>query len=160
MSPDGFDFDAFISYRRRDGAVVARWLRSRLERYRLPPGLDAGRKPIKAYLDTAFERATQDFWNQNIEPALRRSRCLVVVVTPSVFEPRADGEPSWVGRGVRVFLSLANGRNVVVVTAAGNPLDRLPESLRAEFPRMDVVDLNDLGRAWNVARRAALHDRT
>lgn len=159
-SSAGFDFDAFISYRRIDGTAAARWLRARLERYRLPAGLDAGRAPIKAYLDTAFERATEDFWNRNIEPALRRSRCLVVVVTPSVFEPRSDGEPSWVEREIRLFLSLPHGRNVVVVTAAGNPLDRLPASLHAEFPRMDVVDLNDLGRVWNFARRATLHDRT
>jgi WD40 repeat protein len=155
-----FDFDAFISYRRRDGSAVARWLRSRIESYRPPPGLAAGRKPLKAYVDTTFERATEDFWNQNIEPALRRSRFLAVVVTPSVFEPRSDGEPSWVEREIRVFLSLPNRRNVVVVTAAGNPLDRLPEPLRSEFPRIDVVDLNDLGHRWNFARRATLQDRT
>lgn len=155
-----FDFDAFISYRRLDGTAAARWLRSHLEGYRLPPALEAGRKPIKAYLDTAFERATEDFWIANIEPALRRSRFLVVVVSPSVFEPRADGEPSWVEREIRLFLERPNRRNVAVVTAAGNPLDHLPDSLRAAFPRMDVVDLNDLGHAWHFARRAALQDRT
>ena len=159
-SPAKFDFDAFISYRRIDGTGIARWLRTRLERYRLPQGLAADRKPIRAYLDTAFERATEDFWLQNIEPALRRSRFLIVVLTPSVFEARNDGEPSWVEREIRLFLSLPNGRNILVVTAGTNPLDRLPESLRAQFPRMDVVDLNEFGRRWSFTSRSSLQDRT
>jgi hypothetical protein len=35
-----------------------------------------------------------------------------------------------------------------------------PESLRAAFPRIDVVDLNDFGRIWNFGGRTTLHDRT
>jgi hypothetical protein len=104
--PSTFDYDVFISYRRLEGSGVARWLRDHLESYRLPSALRAGRAPIKAYLDTAFERATEDFWVQNIDPALHRSRFLLVIVTPSVFDPRADGPPSWVEREITTLASL------------------------------------------------------
>src|SRR5262249_23191243 len=46
------------------------------------------------------------------------------------------------------------------VTAGSNPLDRLPDSLREQFPRLDVVDLNEFGRWWSFASRSSLHDRT
>src|SRR5262249_14398106 len=87
-------------------------------------------------------------------------RFLVVVVTPLVFEPRSDDQPSWVERELRLFLSLPNGCNVLAVTAGSNPLDRLPDSLREQFPRLDVVDLNEFGRWWSFASRSSLHDRT
>jgi WD40 repeat protein len=159
-TPPGFDFDAFISYRRIDGTGAARWLRASLGSYRLPAALGEGRTPLKTYLDTAFERASEDFWASNIEPALRRSRFLIVVVTPSVFEPRADGAPGWVEREIELFLSLPHGRkNILMVTAGGNPISRLPEALQGTHPRIGVVDLSGVEQWWNVARRTTMRDR-
>jgi len=85
-------YDAFISYRRSDGATIARWLRRRLQDYTLPPRIAEGRKRLSVYLDTAFERANEDFWSNNIEPALKASRYLVVVATPNALQPRARAE--------------------------------------------------------------------
>ncbi len=159
-TPPGFDFDAFISYRRIDGTGAARWLRASLGSYRLPAALGEGRTPLKTYLDTAFERASEDFWASNIEPALRRSRFLIVVVTPSVFEPRADGAPGWVEREIELFLSLPHGRkNILMVTAGGNPISRLPAALQGTHPRIGVVDLSGVEQWWNVARRTTMRDR-
>jgi len=156
-----FDHDAFISYRRGDGRAMANWLRRRLQSYRLPPKLEGrGLPPIKAYLDTTFERASDDFWTQNIEPALKRSRYLLVLVTPSVFTPRTDGEQSWVDREIETFLALPQGRNVLVAVAGGNQLDRIPQLLRDRFPRIDVVDLNGTGGRFGLAQRSYLNDQT
>ena len=86
------DYDAFISYRRRDGGRLANWIRIQLQKYRLPVQLGEERKKtLKIYLDTAFERATEDFWKNSIEPALQRSRFLIVVCTESLNQPRMDG---------------------------------------------------------------------
>ena len=60
MDHDEYLYDAFISYRRSDGTNVATWLRRRLQDYRLPRSLSAKRK-LRVYLDTAFERANEDF---------------------------------------------------------------------------------------------------
>jgi hypothetical protein len=32
-----YQYDAFVSYRRRDATGLAQWIRSRLQRFRLPP---------------------------------------------------------------------------------------------------------------------------
>jgi WD40 repeat protein len=154
------DYDAFISYRRVDGADLAEWLRRKLQDYRLPASLAQERKPLQVYLDTAFERANEDFWIQNIEPALRRSRFLIVVITPGFFYPKANGAQSWVEREIELFLSLPQARNIMVVRAAGSPIDLLPRLLQQKYPRIDVVDLSAFQRrAMLPARRAYLNDK-
>ena len=103
-----YDYGAFISYRRRDGAVLARWLRWRLQLFELPPELLSllseearalhSRKP-RIYLDTAYEKPSDDFLTKKIYPALDQSRRLILISTPSVFESihDADGReyPNW-----------------------------------------------------------------
>ena len=99
-----FAFDAFISYRRSDGSRAAHWLRRALKTYRLPPPLRQGETPpLRIFLDTAYERASEDFYERNIKPALQTSRYLIVVATPDSLKPRADGGPNWVEREIADF---------------------------------------------------------
>ena len=77
-----FEFDAFVSYRRSDGARVARRLRRALLDYRLPPGLGEEGRVLSVYFDRIYERATDDFFEKTLKPALERSRHLILVVTP------------------------------------------------------------------------------
>src|SRR5262249_39058259 len=114
----------------------------------------------QVYLDTTFERASEDFWTQNIEPALRRSRFLIVVITPSVFSQRPDGERNWVEREIELFLSLPQARNIMVVRAPGSPMDLLPGLLQQKYPRIQIVDLSAFrGHMMLPARRASLNDK-
>ena len=84
-----FDCDAFISYRRSDGTAVARWLRRALVGYRLPRALRSRHADkLRVYLDTVYERATSDFYERSIKPALQSSRFLIVVATPDVMRSR------------------------------------------------------------------------
>ena len=82
-------FDAFISYRRLDGSGHAARLRQWLSKNtRLPPDVSTVREePLEVYQDTAFERATDDFYAKEVRPALRASRHLIVVATPSAGGP-------------------------------------------------------------------------
>jgi hypothetical protein len=67
-----YQYDLFISYRRKDGRLFADWLRRQLLGFRLPDALAQLRdRPLRIYQDTAYERATEDFWQHSIEPALR-----------------------------------------------------------------------------------------
>src|SRR5262245_983666 len=104
-------YDAFISYRRVDAADLARWLRRKLQDYRLPASLEQERKPLRVYLDTTYEQANEDFWVNNLQPALRQSRFLIVVISPSVFKQNADQNTNWVEREIELFLSLPQSRN-------------------------------------------------
>src|SRR5581483_1914306 len=139
-------YDAFISYRRSDGAIIASWLRRRLQEYILPTKIAQGRKKLRIYLDTAFERANEDFWANNIEPALRNSRYLVVVATPATLRRRADGEQNWVEREIEVFLNLPQGRNILAVRAKGEFDGELPARLMQRFPQITIVDVREFSR--------------
>jgi WD40 repeat protein len=134
-------YDAFISYRRSDGAKIANWLRRRLQDYKLPPKIAEGRRKLRVYLDTAFERANEDFWANNIEPALRTSRYLVVVATPDTLQPRADGDQNWVEREIDFFLGLPQGKNVLVVRAKGEFAAEIPARLAQRYPNITIVDM-------------------
>jgi WD40 repeat protein len=141
-----FKFDAFISYRRSDGSTFARRLRRRLLDYRLPKALEAGPAPrrLSIYLDTIYERASEDFFANTIEPALRASRQLIVVQTPSALRPRLDGTPNWLWREIEVFRKLPQGNSISVALASGDFDGPLPANLREDFPNIEVVDCRRL----------------
>ena len=112
-----YEYDAFISYRRRDATALARWIRDRLQRYRFPPEVLEGLAPEKRlryerrpriWLDKAYEKPSDDFLTKKIYPALNQSARLIVVSTPSVFSSirRKDGaeEDNWLVREIDYFL--------------------------------------------------------
>ncbi len=152
-----YEYDAFISYRRRDAKGLARWIRDRLVRYKLapevlevlPPEKQAvhERKP-RVYLDKAYEKSSDDFLNKKLYPALDRSARLIVILTPSVFDMiRGEGdteEPNWLVREIDRFFGSAKAntspRPVDVVLGPGGSEDRFPGRL-AERERWDWIDL-------------------
>ncbi len=139
-------YDAFISYRRSDGAQVAHWLRRELESFRLPRALRAAHPgKLRIYLDTAYERGTSDFYEQSIRPALLQSRYLLVLATPDAVL-RATGAEDWIQREVADFTAGPNGANVIAVRAAGDFDGPLPADLARRFPNIEIVDLRGAGR--------------
>jgi hypothetical protein len=159
MSTDA-SFDAFISYRRSDGADVARWLRQRLEQYRAPNFFSALRKrKLKIYLDTSYERSAQDFYEQNIKPALANSRFLIVIATPAALIQRESGI-DWIEREIGDFLAQRGASRVLVVRGAGDTSAPLPASLLERFPNIEIVDLRGASR-WSflsISRTSRLND--
>lgn len=150
-------FDAFISYRRSDGSAVAHWLRRELQAFRVPSALrERFGRPLKVYLDTAFERGSPDFFEGTIRPNLLASRWLLVVATPDA--RLRTGTEDWIQREVAEFAAGPNGRNVVAVRGAGDFDDPLPADLVQRFPRIEIVDLRGAGRLsfLNPVRAARL----
>jgi WD40 repeat protein len=141
-----YAFDAFISYRRKDGASLARALRRALLEYRLPKALrgEGSERRLSVYLDTLFERADQDFFEDTIKPALARSRFLIIVLTPSLIEPRSDGKPNWARQEIEYFRKLSQSRNILF-TCDGDSLlpGALPE-LGGGFENAERVDIGAL----------------
>jgi WD40 repeat protein len=145
-----YEFKAFISYRRQDASAVARWLRSKLVSYKPPKllleSLTAEQRNIVAehnryYLDTAHARANEDFWNSNIEPALQRSKYLIVISSPTAFEARTDGTANWVAREIERFHEIHADRGRIMVALAPNaPESRFPGKLAVLSERWDWAD--------------------
>src|SRR5216684_1715539 len=110
----GQPFLGFISYRRRDALPLARWLRNRIV----------------------------DFWDEHIGASLLRSQTMLLLQTPSVFEPLPGGEPNWVDREIEIFLEhFKDPSRILVVMGPGAPIDRFPSGLERISSRWDWIDL-------------------
>lgn len=156
-----FEYDAFISYRRKDGAAVANWLRHALQGFRAPRRLrELRQRRLVVYLDTAYERGTQDFFDHSILPALRASRFLIVLATPDAMTPRADAATDWMQREIEAFSSLPQHEHVIAVRAAGSFEGPLPGGLDQRYPQIELVDLRGAGQStlFSPRRGARLQD--
>jgi formylglycine-generating enzyme required for sulfatase activity len=155
-----FDYDAFISYKRSDGTRAARWLRRRLVGYRLPRSLRAQWPDrLTVYLDTIYEHATEDFFENNIKLALRRSRYFILVITPAMLADQGRAE-SWVERELQEFTATEQRQNVIAVMAPGLDETSLPSTLAEKYPRLEIVTLKDLTteRFWRWSKWWSLSD--
>ena len=134
-------YDAFISYRRSDGARAAAALRQCLRDYRLPPSLAPAseRGPLNIYLDVIYERAAEDFFVTTIKPALAASRFMILVQTPDTLRPRQDGAPNWVAREIEYFETLPQRQNISVALAKGEFGGPLAGGLQRSHPNGRVV---------------------
>ena len=164
--PDSYD--AFISYRRSEASTLARWIRNRLQRYRLPPDVlnaipqekqELHQRRPRIYLDRVYEKPSGDFLREKIFPALDASQRLIVLSTPSVFENIKDangGDTSnWLVQEIDRFLGPKTGgsdRPLDIVLGPKAPEDRFPGRL-SENPRWDWIDLRTFNwwRSWGLS---------
>jgi hypothetical protein len=141
-------FDAFISYRRSDGTNAARRLRQMLQRYDIRKRLrHLRRKKLSVFLDTIYERGSNDFYEHNIRPALLSSRYLIVLATPDAVL-RPDGN-DWLQREIQEFRTHRGADNILVVRAAGDFLAQLPGDLDVVAPNSQIIDLRNDG-FWSL----------
>jgi WD40 repeat protein len=160
-------YKAFISYRRHDAALPAKWLRRRLLAFRPPPDylrrlIDEQRAAAEApgayFLDTSYQSANEDFWHANIEPALRDSEYLIVLSSPSALAMRSDGSANWVAREIDCFLEGRGEedgrRRILVGLCPGAPDDAFPGQLSTLSRQWDWADLRGLSR-WRFLRPGA-----
>lgn len=139
---DEFVWDVFISFRHKDARKVARKLRLQLLNWRLPDHVQADRNgPLRIYVDTFQGHVTNDYWTENIAPALKASRYLVVILSPAVFEQTEGGGENWVQREVRTFLETRQRANIIPVYAPTQKEKILPAVLTEQFPRIQTFDL-------------------
>ncbi|HWG05272.1 MAG TPA: hypothetical protein VG271_09700 [Beijerinckiaceae bacterium] len=142
---------AFISYRRRDGAPVANWLRHRIGTFQPPRELQekvnaadakVGGRFNRVFLDMSYQRSHANFWEDHIGPSVQRSEKLLLLLTPSVFEKLPGGEPNWVEREIEIFLE-AHGDpgRILLVLGPGAPDDRVPDMLDRMSKLWDWADL-------------------
>lgn len=154
-----YTYDAFISYRTRDGRRVATWLSRQLRRYRPPRGFPRSVPSLRIYRDSERQRVISRLWDERIQPALGRSRFLIVILTPAVLDD-VEGENNWVIREFTEFVRLRRGHNVLFVWAAGVSNLPFPETFREIFPEPGWIDLRPATSVWRFTwRRAVLRER-
>ncbi len=126
-------FDAFISYS-HDDAGIARRLAERMARYRVPQGLDPGRRRLRIFRDV--ERLTA---HPSISEALRdrilASDHLVLLASP------VSAQSRYVNEEADTFLRQHSASKMVIALAAGDPPAALPPSVQAVTDEPLSVDL-------------------
>jgi WD40 repeat protein len=168
-----FVYDAFISYRRHDATKLAQWIRNKLRNYKLPQEiisaisqekLDLYKRKPEIWLDTSYEKASDDFLLKKVFPALDNSAQLIVLSTPAALEKIKgnDGkeQDNWLVREVDHFLGGSRAgmseRSIDLVLGPGAALEIYPGRL-AEKARWDWVDFRAFGR-WRARFGDALDD--
>jgi hypothetical protein len=161
----GYQYDAFLSYRRRDATRLAQWIRNRLQRFRLPLEIlrelppekqELHKRRPRVWLDTSYEKANDDFLVKKIFPALENSAHLIVVCTPLALEKisRKDGkaQENWLAREVDHFLGSE------AADQASRPIDLVfgPGAVEGSYPgrlsekaRWDWIDLRSFD-SWRA----------
>lgn len=150
------EFDAFISYRRSDANAFARRLRHILQDFKPPRSLRHRHAfPLKVYLDTSYERATNDFFERVTLPALLSSRHLIVVATPDAAD-RGPDRNDWIRREIDAFEDGPNAGNIIAVQAKDAPT--LPGDLVRRYPNIEIIDMRGLSALsfLNPAKAARL----
>jgi WD40 repeat protein len=165
IAPQRFEYDAFLSYRRRDATRLAQWVRSKLQHFRLPPEIlrelsphkqELHRRGPRVWLDTSYEKSSDDFLLKKVFPALDKSARLIVICTPAALERihERDGtvQDNWLVREVDRFLSTSRAeeldRPIDVVFGPGAVEGNYPGRL-SERPRWDWIDFRTFA-AWRA----------
>jgi WD40 repeat protein len=145
-----YRYDAFISYRRLDGTDHATKLRRRLIEFKIPQQFFKTGPPerLNIYLDTIYETAEEDFFQNTIRPSLEQSGFLIVVQTPGALVARADGKQNWVAREIELYRTLPQGNRLAVALAKGSFDDPLPANLDRAFENVERVDIRRIS-GWN-----------
>jgi WD40 repeat protein len=111
----------------------------------------APHRRLAIYLDTIYERATHDFFQHTIQPALRDSAHLIVVRTPAALRRRDDGEPNWVEREIDYFRELPQRDQISAAVAIGEITDPRPAKLHDRLRNIEVVDIRRIRRPWRAS---------
>jgi len=117
-------YRAFISYSHTD-TRFAQSLHRRIERYRLPAGVDGQRERLApVFLDRAELAAAPDLSDQ-VREALARSAALIVVASPRAKASR------WVDQEIALFRAIHPDRPVLAALIDGEPEEAFPPTLVA-----------------------------
>lgn len=119
-------YAAFISYSHDDDRI-ARWLQGKLESYRLPKGLRAGRGKGGDRIGAVF-RDREDFaaatsLSDAIREALATSGALIVLCSPTA------RTSSWVNAEIALFRDLHPDRPILAAIVDGEPEEAMPPAL-------------------------------
>src|SRR6478609_65977 len=81
--PDDYEYDVFFSYKRHD--LTLDWTRQVAQRLRLWLGEELGGNAARIFVDEACIEIGND-WPETLKLALKSSRCMVAVWSPSYFQ--------------------------------------------------------------------------
>lgn len=132
------DVQAFLCYRRNDGAWHAEWLNDHLDNieYRDPDG-------TLCHLSLYYDRTAPGVanWKHLHFPSLQTSHALIVICTPGIAKDLSRrGNPDWVYEELRWWTQYRRTAPIVV-DATGEGDRWLPELITRQWPDINRIDL-------------------
>lgn len=121
---DGYLFDIFLSYSRKDEEFAKR-LEEALENFSLPKGIKAdsiSTNRLRVFRDKNDLVPTEGDYYKTIEGYLKRSAYLVIVCSPNARRSR------YVDKEVEVFLQVNEAKRVIPVLLSGKPNNECADS--------------------------------
>ncbi len=138
-----FEYDVFISYRHvSPDKEIAMELHRQIEAYIAPAELveHGVRRRIRRVFRDEEELAGSPSLSNNIERALRTSRFLIVICSPSTPESK------WVAKEIELFRELGGGNQILPLLIAGDENVSFPEPLKSSVSYVQ----NDEGTTLEV----------
>ena len=130
--PSSFQYDAFISYSRRDARFAAE-LEKKLENYRPPKGIRSHKLNVfRDVQDLKGNRLTEA-----LQEAIQRSRHLIVLCSPDARRSK------WVDKEIDAFVAHHGADAVIPVLVAGAPPDEAADEEYNAFPEALITHLLD-----------------
>ncbi|PRO68024.1 toll/interleukin-1 receptor domain-containing protein [Alteromonas gracilis] len=140
--------NVFLSYRRRDAASPARYLRKKLLSFKLNKNFQSLYKQPHVFLDVMYERAGSDFWLEKIVPELEKADFLIVLVSPSINENASDVERNWTLKELLEFEKICLRKKIdprtriIPVLCSGTTEKDIPGCMQNMSTTWDWVDWN------------------
>lgn len=140
--------NVFLSYRRRDTASQARYLRKKLLSFKLDNNIRSRYQKLNVFLDVMYERAGSDFWQEKIVLELEKADFLMVMVSPSINENAADVDKNWTLKELLEFEKICLRRNIdprtriIPVLCCGANEKDIPTCMQRMSTTWDWVDWN------------------
>lgn len=158
--------NVFLSYRRRDAALPARYLRKKLISFKLSENIKSYYKQLNVFLDVMFERAGPDFWHEKILPELEKADFLIVLISPSINENASDVDKNWTLKELIEFEKICVRKGVdpktriLPVLCSGTTEKDIPVCMQNMSTTWDWVDWNlySWKKALPFASREQIND--
>jgi WD40 repeat protein len=124
------DYDAFLSYSRRDVSFASRLERA-LEKYRAPKGLGVPHRTLRVFRDEGDLTGSEYY--QAIEHTLAHSRKLIVICSPAA---RAS---EYVAGEIERFVAIHPREDIIPVIIAGRPNNEVAAGAEGEMAFPDAL---------------------
>ncbi len=124
---DGFQYEAFISYRHvSPDNKIAKALQNKIENYKIPACIRklTGRRRMGKFFRDRDELPTSADLGADITAALESSRWLIVVCSPEL--PRSK----WCMKEIDAFIALGRRDRILTLLISGEPEQSFPPQLR------------------------------
>ena len=152
QTPSSFQYDAFISYSRRDIRFASE-LEKKLENYSPPKGVRKENQKLKVFRDVQDLKGNR--LSESLQAAIRQSRFLIVVCSPHARRSQ------WVDKEIETFVECHGAESVIPVLvegaanaeAVGEENEAFPDALIEHLPDPLAVDYRPVENEGRVDRR-------